>query len=109
MERAKKKVNAERERRRFDKAFKLEAVRLLEAGQKPASQLAAELGLNRHQLYTWQKQLQKRGSEGAFRGPGKLPLAEQDEIARLKHELAKVTQERDILKKAAAYFARELT
>ncbi len=52
-------------------------------------------------LYTWQKQLQKHGSEGAFRGPGKLPLAEQDEIARLKHELAKVTQERDILKKGA--------
>ena len=44
------KVNAERQRQRFSREFKLEAVRLLELGQKPAAQLALELGLRRNQL-----------------------------------------------------------
>jgi transposase len=102
------KVNPERKRARFSKEFKVEAVRLLELGQKPAAQLALELGINRNQLYKWQDQLRQHGSPGAFRGPGAKPLNERSEIERLKHELAKVTEERDILKKAAAYFAKEL-
>lgn len=101
------KVNAERKRARFGKEFKLEAVRLLELGQKSAAQLALELGIQRNQLYKWQAQLKKHG-EGAFRGPGQKPLDEQSELQRLKRELKRVTEERDILKKAAAYFAKEL-
>jgi len=102
------KKNLERLRARFSKEFKLEAVRLLELGQKPATQLALELGVQRNQLYKWQEQLKQKGTAGAFRGPGQLPLAEQSEVARLKRELEKVKEERDILKKAAAYFAKEL-
>lgn len=102
------KVNPERKRARFAKEFKLEAVRLLELGQKPGTQLALELGIARNQLYKWQKELHRKGEDGAFRGPGQLPLAEQSEIERLKRELKRVTEERDILKKAAAYFAKEL-
>jgi transposase-like protein len=45
------KLNPERQRTRFSKDFKLEAVRLLELGHKPATQLALELGINRNQLY----------------------------------------------------------
>ena len=104
-----KKVNPERHRARFTKEFKLEAVRLFEAGQKPATQLALELGVARNQLYKWQAQLQKSGTSSAFRGPGRKPLDEQSEVERLKRELKKVTEERDILKKAAAYFAKELS
>ena len=48
------------------------------------------------------------GEDKAFRGPGAKPLAEMSEIERLKRELKKVTEERDILKKAAVYFAKEL-
>jgi transposase len=44
----------------------------------------------------------------AFRGSGRKPLDQQSEVERLKAELKKVTEERDILKKAAAYFAKEL-
>ena len=51
------KVNAERQRQRFSREFKLEAVRLLELGQKPGTQLALELGIKRNQLYKWQKEL----------------------------------------------------
>ena len=102
------KVNPGRERTRYTKEFKLEAVRLLERGEKPATQIALELGIKRNQLYKWQVQLQAKGSDSAFRGPGAKPLAEYTEIERLKRELKQVTMERDILKKAAAYFAKEL-
>ena len=101
------KVNAEKRRKSFSKEFKVEAVRLLALGQKPASQLALELGIERNQLYKWQKQLEVQG-DAAFRGPGQKPLDEQSELERLKRELKKVTEERDILKKAAAYFAKDL-
>ena len=76
-------------------------MRLLELGQKPASQLALELGIQRNQLYKWQEQIKKTGTDRAFRGPGRKPLNEQSEVERLKRELKKVTEERDILKKAA--------
>lgn len=102
------KKNVERVRARFDKAFKLEAVRLLELGEKPATQLALELGINRNQLYKWQEQLKGKGTDAAFRGPGAKRLEEFSEVERLKRELKRVTEERDILKKAAAYFAKEL-
>jgi transposase len=103
MERGKKSRRA-----RLTREFKLEAVRLLEVGETPVTELALQLGVERSQLYKWQKALQAKGDEGAFRGPGAVPLNERTEIERLKHELAKVKEERDILKKAAAYFAKDL-
>jgi transposase len=103
------KQNPDRQRMRFSKEFKLEAVRLLELGQKPATQLALELGIQRNQLYKWQEQVKQSGAERAFRGPGRKPLDEHGEIERLKRELKKVTEERDILKKAAAYFAKDVS
>ena len=101
------KVNPDRQRQRYNREFKLEAVRLLELAQKPAAQLALELGIRRNLLYKWQRDLRGKGA-AAFRGQGRKPQAQQSEVARLKWELRKVTEERDILKKAAAYFAKEL-
>lgn len=95
-------------RPRYPKAFKLEAVRLLELGQKPATQLALELGIRRSHLYRWQAQLRELGDAKAFPGAGAKPVEERSEVERLKRELAKVTEERDILKKVATYFAKEL-
>jgi len=92
-------------RQTFSKAFKLEAVRLLDVTDKPIADLARELGVKRNQLYKWQEQIQSKGTD-AF--PGKGRRAEKDDkIARLERELARVKEERDILKKAALYFARE--
>jgi len=108
MGKAMEKVNPGRKRARFTKEFKLEAVRLLEAGEKPATQLAAELGIRRNQLIKWQAQLRSKGPQKAFRGPGAKPLSELSEVERLRRELKRVTEERDILKKAAVYFAKEL-
>ncbi len=92
-------------RKSHTKEFKLEAVRLLERGGKAAADLARELNVRRNQLYKWKEQLAGRG-EGAFPGHGRR-AGREDEVARLKRELARVTEERDILKKAALYFARE--
>jgi len=108
MGKAIERVNPGRTRTRFAKDFKLEAVRLLELGEKPATQLALELGIRRNQLHKWQVQLRNSGEGKAFRGPGAKPASELSEVERLRRELKRVTEERDILKKAAAYFAREL-
>ena len=93
------------QRRRVTPEFKLQAVQVLEAGQRPAAEIARELGIPRNRLYKWQQQVRRDGAS-AFPGSGRQapPAAE---LARLKRELARVTEERDILKKAAAYFARE--
>ena len=93
-------------RQKFTSEFKLDALRLMESSGRPAADLARELGVRRNQLYKWKEQLDKRGTQ-AFRGPGKSPEI-SDEVGRLKRELEKVKEERDILKKAAAYFAKEL-
>lgn len=98
------KVNSERQRQRFSAEFKREAVRLLELGQKPATQLALELGVARNRLYKWQAQCKANG--GMFRGPGRPKTSEEDEVSRLKRELKRVTEELEILKKAEAYFAK---
>lgn len=91
----------------YSKEFKQEAVRLLEQADQPGSEIALQLGIRRNQLYKWQKELQEKG-EGAFRGAGRRPAHQEDEVNRLRRELTRVTEERDILKKAAAYFAKEL-
>jgi transposase len=93
-------------RKSYTREFKLEAVRLLERGDRPAADIARELGIKRNQLYKWQEQLAQRG-EAAFPGQGRPANDKEAEIARLKRELERVTEERDILKKAAQYFARE--
>jgi transposase len=92
-------------RKQFSPEFKREAVQLLESGSRPASELARELGIPRNRLYKWQTEVRARGA-GAFPGAG-ARKERTSEITRLKRELARVTEERDILKKAAAYFARE--
>lgn len=97
------------DRKTFTSEFKREAVRLLALGEKPAAQLARELGIKRNQLYKWQEEIEKHG-EAAFPGKGRRSSSESlaAENARLKRELAKSKEETEILKKAAAFFAREL-
>lgn len=92
----------------YSKEFKLEALRQLELGERPGTEIARDLGIRRNLLYKWQEQLSKNGGD-AFRGSGRRPVDQSDELTRLKKELSDVKLERDILKKAAAYFARDLT
>ncbi|AOY68263.1 transposase [Xanthomonas euvesicatoria] len=93
-------------RQQFTAEFKREAVRLLRAGDRPAAVIARELGIPRNRLYKWATDLDAKGAS-AFAGSGR-PKASQDELAVLQRELARLREENEILKKAAAYFARAL-
>ena len=96
-----------KERRVYTAEFKREAVRLSEQAGVSVAQVAQELGVSDYSLYKWRKQARADGGL-AFPGNGKIALtAEQQENVRLKRELERVTQERDILKKAVKFFAGE--
>ena len=92
-------------RQRFTQEFKLEAVRLMKHSGRPVAEVARELGIPRNRLYKWGQQLERHGDD-AFPGCGRQAAA-AGELARLRREVARLKEERDILKKAAAYFARE--
>lgn len=95
-------------RETFTREFKLEAVRLLNKGDKPPATIAMELGIKRNQLYKWKEEIDTYG-EQAFPGQGRRSVQDSsDEVAKLRRELARVKEENEILKKAAAFFAREL-
>jgi transposase-like protein len=89
----------------FTKEFKLEAVRLLEQGDKTPADLARELGIRRNQLYKWQEQLQAKGQEQVFPGHGRR-TGHEAEMAKLRRDVARLEEENAILKKAAIYFAK---
>ncbi len=90
-------------RRRYDVAFKVEAVRLVTDERRKVTEVARELGINPNQLHRWKRKLVEEG-ELAFPGKGRL-MPEQEELRRLRRELVDVTEERDILKKAMAIFS----
>ena len=96
-------------RQTFSREFKLEAVRLMDAGKKPPAEIARELGIRRNQLYKWKEAADENGGS-VFPGSGRRAVSGTvaDETRRLRHELATVKEENEILKKAAAFFAREL-
>ena len=100
---------AKRDRRRtFSREFKLETVREIAAGTKTVRQVARELGLRADQIHRWKRELEGRAPVDHSR-PTKSSevLSPDEEIRRLRSELSRVTEERDILKKATAFFAKE--
>jgi transposase-like protein len=95
-------------RRQFSRDFKIEAVALLDRGDKPLPDVARELGVRVDSLRQWKLQAEGRAGLPAtdvFPGNGR-GTAQQEEIRRLRRELEAVKNERDFLKKAAAYFAK---
>jgi transposase len=93
------------ERRRFTREFKLEAVRLIKERGVSVAQASRDLAVHQTQLRKWVQDFADDPQQ-AFPGHGQMK-PEQAEIARLKREVTKLKAERDILKKAAAYFAKE--
>jgi transposase len=91
-------------RRKYDREFKIEAVRLVTRGDKTQTQVARDLGVSANQLAHW-KQHFTTDPKDAFPGKGHLKPADE-ELRQLKKQLRDVTEERDILKKALAIFSR---
>lgn len=93
------------ERRKFSREFKLEAVKLVRERGVTVAQAARDLDVHTNVLRKWVREaVSDPGS--AFPGNGQMK-PEQQEIERLRRELARMKAERDILKKAAAYFAKD--
>ena len=90
---------ARRRRRQFSPEFKAEAVRLVESSEVPIGTIAQQLGIGKGTLCRWRD---------AARPSPREPLAEDErsELTRLRRENLQLKMERDILKKATAFFAR---
>ena len=95
---------AKRKRRAFTTEFKAEAVRLVRESGKSVPTVARELDLTETALRSWARQAEVDAGRGA---PGALTSEEREELGRLRRETRTLRMERDILKKAAAFFAKE--
>ena len=89
---------------RYPDAFRTEAVELVRAGERTIPRIARDLGINEQTLRTWVKRAEIDASHGA---PGDLTSDERAELVRLRRENRVLQQEKEILKKAAAWFAKE--
>ena len=90
-------------RKRFDKDFKISAVKMVLEGNQSLSSIAKDIGISSNTLQNWKHQYLK-DKEDSFPGKGyQTPI--EAELTRLRKENVRLTQERDFLKKAAAYFA----
>ncbi len=94
-----------KKRKRYSKQFKVDAVKLVIEQGYPIGETARNLGITPNMLGRWKSELEA-GSEHAFPGKGKM-TPEKDELHRLRKENEQLRMERDILKKATAFFARE--
>ena len=98
-----KRKKQRRKRRAFSAEFKAEAVRLCKVGDRTITQVAADLDLTETALREWVK----RARADRTQGRTGLTTAEREELARLRKEVRILAEEREILKKAAAFFAKQ--
>jgi transposase-like protein len=95
---------AKRKRRLFNTEFKAEAVRLCKVGDRSVGQVAKDLDLTETALRDWVKRADVDAGKGP---PGALTTIEREELARLRRENKRLRMEREILKAAATFFAKE--
>ena len=93
-----------RKRRAFSEEFKAETVRLVRGSDKSVGTIARELDLTETALRRWVQQAEIDGDRGR---PGALTTNEREELGQLRRENKRLRMERDILKKATAFFAKE--
>lgn len=98
------KRQTRRARRAFTPEFKAEAVRLCKVGDRTISQVAKDLDLTENALREWVKRADVDAGKGP---PGALTTEERDELRELRKRVKRLEMEREILKKAAAFFAKE--
>lgn len=93
-----------RERKTYDREFKLSAVKMITEGGMKLSEVSRDLGVNENSLHKWKKDYLS-DQQNAFPGKGKMK-PEEEELRRLEKELKRVKQENEILKKAIGYFTK---
>lgn len=98
------KKQQRRKRRVFTPEFRAEAVRLCKVGDRTIAQVSKDLDLTENSLREWVKRADTDAGKGP---PDALTTAERDELTRLRRENKRLAQERDILKAAATFFAKE--
>jgi len=91
-------------RRKFDKEFKQRTVGLVKEGSRTVMEIAEDLGVESRNIYRWLREYNSDPID-SFPGKGKLK-PEDEELRKLKRQLADVTEERDILKKAISIFSK---
>jgi len=99
---------ARKKTKSYPESFRKEAVRLADQPDRTAADVARELGIHPGQIYNWRSQFNKL-SKGQFTVADgtNYSKAEKEEIRKLKKEIARLKEERDFLKKATAYFAKD--
>lgn len=95
---------ARRKRRKFTPEFKAEVVELCQRGDRSIGEVSRDLGLTETAVRSWVKQAKVDAGEGP---PGELTSEEREELRRLRREVRQLREDREILKKAAAFFAKE--
>jgi len=98
-------MGSHHERKVYSKEFKESAVRMVTEQGKRTSEVARDLGIREQMLHNWKRKLLDK-SENAFPGKGKISPQEA-EVRDLKKEIARLKEERDILKKAARFFMND--
>lgn len=95
---------------KYTEEFQRDAVDVVRSSGRPINQVARELGMSHETLRNWvRKQERQTGTGPAVSGGDGPSMADKDaEIARLRREVAELRQEKEILRKAAAYFAKEM-
>jgi len=93
-----------RKRRKFTREYKAEAVRLCKVGDRSVGQIARDLDLTETALRSWVKQAEVDAGDAPSEA---LTTAEREELSRLRKQVKRLEMEREILKKAAAFFAKE--
>jgi len=89
-----------RQRQKYDEDFKKNAVKLSYASPKSVKEIADDLGVHENLLYNWRRKFTAQGDKTKY-------ATLEEENRALQRELAEMTMERDMLKKAAAYFAKQ--
>ena len=90
--------------KRYDPAYKLEVCKTVDSGDASVADMSRETGISENTLYTWMKRYRNNRTK-PFVGSGHV-LPENEEMVRLKKENKDLREENEILKKAAAYFAK---
>jgi len=95
---------SDKKRKKYDRQFKIDAVSLVVNGERSVSEAARDLGIEANMLHRWKQKLTREGSE-SFPGKGRLS-SQEEELRRLRRELEQVKEDREILKKALAFFSK---